>query len=217
MNSTAEHIAQLLLDIKAVTLNVQQPYRYTSGILSPIYCDNRLLISDPEKRLIVLQAFLDVIRAQRLQCDVVAGVATAGIPHAAWIADRLQKPMVYVRKKAKEHGMNNVIEGECQAGQTALLIEDLISTGGSSVQAGLSLREHGATVTDCIAIFSYQIEKAMTRFAATQITLHTLSNFTALVDVAARDGYITNDQKKIVLEWQQDPAGWEAKHFTSHE
>src|SRR5262245_52524696 len=119
-------IAQLLLEIKAVALNVKQPFRFASGILSPIYCDNRLIISYPEKRKIIIDAFLQIIKEKNLNYDVVAGTATAGIPHAAWIAERLNKPMIYVRSKAKEHGKKNLVEGLLQKGQKVLVVEDLV-------------------------------------------------------------------------------------------
>lgn len=206
--SQAETIAKHLLDIKAVVLNVEKPFKYTSGILSPIYCDNRLIMSYPEIRTEVINAFLNLIKENNLTFDVIAGTATAGIPHAAWLADRLNKPMIYVRGSAKGHGKQNQIEGKIEKGQTALVVEDLISTGGSSVSAGLAIREEGATVTDCIAIFSYQMQKAKQQFKDAKINLHTLSDFSTLMDVAERDGYITAEQKTIALAWNNDPAGW---------
>jgi orotate phosphoribosyltransferase len=207
MNQSQE-IAKLLLEIKAITLNLREPYRYTSGILSPIYCDNRLIISYPEKRQIIINAFLSVIKKNNLACDVVAGTATAGIPHAAWIADRLNLPMVYVRSEAKKHGKQNQVEGLLKKNQRALVVEDLISTGGSSIAAGLALRAAQATVTDCIAIFNYQLATAQKKFADANITLHTLSDFNTLIDVATTAGYITAEEKSQALLWNQDPTNW---------
>ena len=201
-------IAKLLLDIKAVTLNVQQPYHYTSGILSPIYCDNRLVISYPEKRHQIIDAFLQRIHQNQLSVDVIAGTATAGIPHAAWIADRLNKPMVYVRSRSKAHGKQNKIEGKLEKGQRALVIEDLISTGTSAVSAGLALRTAGAVVTDCIAIFSYQMTAAEQQFSNAGIRPLTLSNFSTLIEVAAQEGYINPEEKKSALTWNKDPEHW---------
>ncbi|MDP3971271.1 MAG: orotate phosphoribosyltransferase [bacterium] len=209
--NTAKEIAKILLEIKAVTLNVKEPYRYTSGILSPIYCDNRLIMSYPDKRQIVIDAFLNLIKTNNLNFEVLAGTATAGIPHAAWLSDRLNQPMIYVRGKSKEHGKQNQIEGKLNKGQKSLVVEDLISTGGSSVDAGLALREAGAEVTDCIAIFTYQMKKAEDLFQEAKIEIHTLSNFATLIDVAEEEGYITEDEKKTALEWNQDPAGWGKK------
>lgn len=207
MNQAIE-IAKLLLDIKAVTLNLQNPFRYTSGLLSPIYCDNRLLISYPEKRKIVIDAFLQLIEKNRLSFDVVAGTATAGIPHAAWIADRLDLPMLYVRNKTKAHGMQNQIEGHFKKGQKALIVEDLISTGKSSVAAGLTLRESDATVTDCIAIFSYQLPQAKQNFSDAHMNCYTLSNFNTLIEVAVAEGYINETEKQKALAWNKDPGQW---------
>ncbi len=209
--SLAEQIAKILLEIKAVTLNVKQPYRYTSGILSPIYCDNRLVISYPEKRQQVIQAFIQLIENQALEFDVVAGTATAGIPHAAWIAEHFNKPMVYVRGKAKGHGKQNQIEGHLTPGQKALVIEDLVSTGGSSVDAGLALRDAGATVTDCLAIFTYQLATSIDAFQKAEIKLHTLTNFPSLLGVAVNEHYISEAEKNIAAAWNQDPNGWEKK------
>lgn len=213
MNS-AENIAKILLEIKAVTLSMFPPYQYTSGIFSPIYCDNRLIISYPDKRKIVLDAFLDIIDSEKIKFDVVAGTATAGIPHAAWIADKLNKPMVYVRNQAKEHGKNNQIEGKLESGQTVLVIEDLVSTGGSSVKAGLALREAGAKVNNCIAIFSYEMESAKKQFSESNIKLNTLSNFSTLINVAVNEGYIPEQDKNTVLEWSKDPEAWGNIHGT---
>lgn len=204
----AEKIAGLLLDIEAVTLNVKEPYRYTSGILSPIYCDNRLIMSYPDKRKTVIAAFLEMIKEADLKFDTVAGTATAGISHAAWISDRLELPMQYVRGKAKEHGKTNQIEGKLVKGKTALVVEDLISTGGSSVAAGLALREAGAVVTDCVAIFTYQMKKAEDQFAEANIAIHALSNFATLMEVAVSKNVITEEEKQTALAWNQDPAGW---------
>lgn len=206
--SQSTEIAKLLLKIKAVTLSPSQPYRYSSGILSPVYCDNRLIISYPDKRRVVTDAFLTLIEKNNLSFDVLAGTAIAGIPHAAWIADRLNKPMVYVRIKTKEHGKQNLIEGKLESGQNTLIVEDLISSGSSSVSAGLALRESNATVTDCVAIFTYQMKKAKKAFSDAGIRLHTLSDFSTLIDVAIKEGYINEQEKTQVLAWSQDPIKW---------
>lgn len=206
--NTSKHIAKLLLEIQAVTLNVQEPYRYSSGILSPIYCDNRLIMSYPEKRAQVIGAFAELIQERSLHFDLLAGVATAGIAHAAFLADRLNLPMAYVRDKAKGHGKENQIEGKVEKGQTALVVEDLVSTGGSSVAAALALREAGVVVTDCLAIFTYEMEKAKEQFVEANIQLHTLSNFSTLIEVAAEEGYITQEEKEIARAWNQNPAEW---------
>lgn len=205
-------IAKLLLDIHAVMLNVEEPFRYTSGMLSPIYCDNRLIISYPQKREQVIQAFLDLIEEKELDYDVIAGIATAGIPHAAWIADRLHAPMVYVRSKAKEHGRKNQIEGHCEEGAHVLLVEDLISTGGSSLAAGEAVRNEGGVVMDCIAIFTYEMDKAKQAFTDAHVRLHTLTHFHTLVSVAVEEGYVNAVDAEKILEWNRDPEGWGKKH-----
>lgn len=207
MNQAIE-IAKLLLDIKAITLNLKEPYRYTSGLLSPIYCDNRLIISYPDKRKIVIDAFLHLIKKNQLKFDVVAGTATAGIPHAAWIADRLNLPMVYVRDKAKVYGKKNQIEGRLQNGQKALIVEDLISIGKSSITAGLALRRCESWVTDCVAIFSYQLPQAMKNFSEAYINYYTLSNFNTLIEVAVEKNYISEKEKKKALAWSKNPEKW---------
>lgn len=207
----AHAIAKLLLEINAVALNVKIPFRYSSGMLSPIYCDNRLIISYPEKRTQVIDAFIECIRENELVYDTVGGTATAGIPYAAWIADRLQKPMLYIRAKAKGHGKKNQIEGKLDAGQRVLVVEDLVSTGASSVRAGLAVREVGGVVTDCVAIFTYQMASATTQFAEAQMRLHTLTNFSVLLEVAVSSGTITEQEKGIALEWSANPQGWGKK------
>ena len=145
--TTQERIAEILLNVGAVTLNVAEPFTYSSGMRSPIYCDNRLLISHPQERQEVIQAFLEVLEKEGVDADVIAGTATAGIPHAAWIAQALDKPMIYIRDKAKGHGKGNQIEGLVSEGASAVIIEDLISTGGSSIRAAIAAREAGSGVT----------------------------------------------------------------------
>lgn len=201
-------VAKLLLEVKAVSLNLDEPFRYASGILSPIYCDNRIIISHPAQREQVVEAFISVVREHNLEFDVVAGTATAGIPHAAWIAERLGKPMIYVRGQQKGHGKKNKIEGEFEKGAKVIIVEDLVSTGGSAINAGLAVRDAGGVVTDCLAIFTYEMEKAMKRFKKAEIVLHTLTNFSTLVNVASLTGYIPEEEADKVLAWNMDPEGW---------
>lgn len=207
MNQATE-IAKILLDIKAVTLNLREPYRYSSGLLSPIYCDNRLIISYPEKRKRVIDALLHLIEENHLQFDVIAGTATAGIPHAAWIADRLNLPMVYVRDKSKIHGKKNQIEGNLEQGQKVLVVEDLISIGESAIAASLALCQF-ATVKDCITIFSYQLSNAQQNFANANLNYYTLSDFKTLIKVAVAEGYITEEERQKALAWNKDPKNWD--------
>ena len=201
-------IAALLLDINAITLNPNTPFTFASGIQSPIYCDNRLVISHVKEREQLIEAFLDTIEIQHLSYDVIAGTATAGIPHAAWIADRLKKPMVYVRSSAKGHGKQNKIEGSITAGQTALVIEDLISTGRSAVDAAIALKSIGAKVTDCIAIFSYQMPAALSLFSEQAIALHTLSDMNHLLHIAKKRCTLSDKDYRLIQQWQENPNGW---------
>ena len=206
MNRAIE-IAKILLDTKAVSVNLQEPYLYSSGLLSPIYCDNRLVISYPKKRKIVISALLDLIEENNLRFDVIAGAATAGIPHAAWISDRLNLPMVYVRNKAKSYGKQNKIEGNLNQGQKVLVVEDLISVGKSAIAASLVLRQF-ATVKDCITIFSYQLSKAQQNFSKANLNYYTLCDFKTLIKVAVAEGYITEEERKRALAWNNDPENW---------
>ncbi|MFH1127246.1 MAG: orotate phosphoribosyltransferase [archaeon] len=207
----AEDTAKILLEIKAVTLDSEKPYRYASGILSPIYCDNRILISDVTKREKIISFFIQKIKENNLKFDIVAGVATAGIPHAAWIAEKLKKPMIYIRSSAKDHGKHNLIEGRLEKWKKVLVIEDLISTGGSTIDAVNAVREASGIVTDCMAIFTYDMKKAIDRFEEADCTLHTLSSFSILIDVAGKKDYLNKDAKEKVLKWNKDPAGWGKK------
>lgn len=204
----SQEIAKTLLKIKAVKLNLDEPFRYTSGILSPIYCDNRLLISYPDARKQVLNGFLKLIQDNNLQCDLIVGTATAGIPHAAWLADRLNLPMAYVRGSAKAHGLKNQIEGKIEPGQKALVIEDLISTGGSAIGACKALEESDVDVVACLAIFNYQLEVATTQFYEAGINLYTLCNFTTLLDVAEKEQYINAQARAAAAKWTEDPENW---------
>jgi orotate phosphoribosyltransferase len=202
-----EKIAEVLLRVKAVTLSPGKPYTYASGIRSPIYCDNRILISHVVERKEVVDAFLEMI--EELEFDVIAGTATAGIPWAAWVASKLDKPMVYIRGKAKEHGKGNQIEGGLSSGQKVLVVEDLISTGGSSREAVDAVRAAGCEVVACAAIFTYEMKKATAKFE--DIKLMTLTKFSTLVEVANKTDYIDEEQKQNILEWNKDPEGWADK------
>ena len=209
---TPTDIAQLLLAIKAVTINTQEPFQYTSGMLSPIYCDNRKIISYPTQRSQIIQTFLSLIKQNHLDADVIAGTATAGIPHAAWIADHLNLPMVYVRNQKKAHGKKKNIEGQLQPGQRVLLIEDLISTGQTIINASASLREAGAIVHDCVAIFSYQFPLTQAALSTAHIKTHLLSHFMPLIDTALTEHYLNQEEKAAVLAWQKNPTDWSRQY-----
>ncbi|CAI6020926.1 orotate phosphoribosyltransferase [Cohnella sp. JJ-181] len=198
-------IAGALLDIGAVSLRPQDPFTWTSGIKSPIYCDNRLTMSYPAIRRTVAEGFAAVIRDKYPDCEAVAGIATGGIPHAAWIADILGLPMLYVRDKAKGHGKTNQIEGHFKPGQKVVLIEDLISTGGSSLKAAVAVRDAGCEVQGVIAIFTYQFQNALDAFAAESVPLDTLSNYSALIEVALARGAVREEDVALLQAWRQDP------------
>lgn len=207
-NSVQSKVASLLLKNKAVVLSPDDPFTYASGIKSPIYCDNRVLISSVDGRQQIVDAFLDLIEKENLYFDVVAGTATAGIAWAAWIADALSKPMVYIRSKAKEHGKGNQIEGRLPPESSVLLVEDLISTGGSSLSAIHALKEAEANVKACVAIFTYEMKKADQSFQQENIPVHTLSKFSVLVEEALRQGEISVSQKELISTWNKNPENW---------
>jgi len=203
-----EQIAAHLLRIKAVALRPQQPFTWTSGIKSPIYCDNRLTMSYPEVRELIADSFATVIRDRYPETEVIAGTATAGIPHAAWVAQKLNLPMAYVRDKAKGHGKENQIEGLIKEGQKVIVIEDLISTGGSSIKAAKAVEQAGAAPLAVLAIFSYQLDKATEAFAEAGVKLESLSNYTALMEVALHEGAIQESELELLRSWRQDPASF---------
>ncbi|GGG90017.1 orotate phosphoribosyltransferase [Paenibacillus radicis (ex Gao et al. 2016)] len=198
-------IAAKLLEIEAVALRPNEPFTWTSGIKSPIYCDNRLTMSYPAIRDLIAEGFAAVIRENYPDAEVIAGTSTAGIPHAAWVSQKLNLPMVYIRDKAKGHGKQNQIEGKIQPGQKVVVIEDLISTGGSSLKAGLAVREAGAEVLAVLAIFTYQFESASAAFAAENMPLETLSNYTALIQTALEAGKVESGDVELLQSWRQAP------------
>ncbi|MGG6309959.1 orotate phosphoribosyltransferase [Paenibacillus macerans] len=201
-------IAGSLLEIGAVALRPHQPFTWTSGIKSPIYCDNRLTMSYPAIRDQIAESFASLIREAYPDAEVIAGTATAGIPHAAFAAQKLGLPMAYIRDKAKGHGKENQIEGLIKPGQKVVVIEDLISTGGSSLKAALAVRDAGAEPLAVLAIFSYQLDKAVQAFAEADVPLQTLSNYTALIDVAIERGEIKPEDLALLQSWRQDPASF---------
>ncbi len=203
-----EEIAKILLDTRAVTLSPRAPYKYASGILSPIYCDNRLLMSYPERRRVIIENFKRIIQENNIEFDVVAGTATAGIPWAAWLAAEYNKPMIYVRSTKKVYGKENTMEGKLNPGQKVLIIEDLVSTGKSSVGAVGAARTAGGIVSHCLAIFSYELEKSKNSFEEKNCKLISLCNFSTLVPIAVESNYINEEEKDTVLEWNKNPKEW---------
>ena len=202
----AKQVARELLKIKAVKLSPQTPFTWASGILSPIYCDNRIVLSHPSARDVVKKAFVEM--SQTFDFEVVAGVATAGIPHGALLADAIGKPFIYVRDKAKGHGRQNQIEGEVKAGQKILVIEDLISTGGSSIKAIHALKEIDCEVVGTLAIFSYLFQEATDVFQAENVPLATLSNYDALLEEAVLLNYINENDLETLRNWRKNPKKW---------
>ena len=201
-------IEELLLKIKAVKLNPNNPFTYASGIKSPVYCDNRVIISYPEEREFVRDLFVKKIKQSNIEFDIVAGTATAGIPHAAWIADFFKKPMIYVRSSKKTHGKENTIEGVLQKGKKVILIEDLLSTGGSSINAVKEIRGNGGII-DCIfAIFSYEMKKCSENLKKENCFAEVLGNISNILTIAVKSGYISKEESQIILEWKEDPENW---------
>jgi len=201
MNIAAE-VAKRLLQIKAIKLSPQTPFTWASGILSPIYCDNRIILSHPEVRTFVKNAFADC--AQKFpKFDKIAGVATAGIPHGALLADALNVPFIYVRDKAKAHGRQNQIEGALSKGEKVLVIEDLISTGGSSLRAIDALVNAGADVVGIAAIFTYGFDKAKNAFEKAGYQLETLSNYDILINEALKTNFIEASDVQLLKNWRQ--------------
>ena len=205
-------LAQKLLQIKAIKLSPSEPFTWASGIKSPIYCDNRVTLSYPEIRTFVKIA-LSTLSEQLEDYDTVAGVATAGIAHGALIADYIKKHFIYVRSKAKDHGRENLIEGDFSRAKKVLVVEDLISTGGSSIQAVKALRAEGIEVVGVIALFSYEFEKAKKNFEAANCPYLTVSGYRTMLTQAKKTNYITDEEYATLQDWSKDPSGWFDTHF----
>ena len=207
---TAQKVAALLFESGAITFRTSRPFKFTSGILSPVYSDNRLLISDVKKREGITDFFIERIKKLK-KFDVIAAVATAGIPHASFVAQKLKLPLVYVRTSKKGHGLENQVEGRIKRGQTALVIEDLVSTGQSSTQAVKALRKLGANADNLLAIFTYNLNAANENFKKNKINFQALCSLETAVGVAKENGYLKKEQVKTILEWAKDPKNWAKK------
>jgi len=205
--STASNIARRLLEVGAVKLAPQAPFTWASGLRSPIYCDNRVLLSYPAIRSEVIEG-LKELSSNFEEIYGIAGVATAGIPHGALLADRLNLPFVYIRSKAKEHGRQNQIEGRVEPGKRYLVVEDLVSTGGSSLKAIDALKAAGGNVAGAVAIFSYEFPAAIRAFELAEVPLATISGYSILLQEAAEHDYITLNEAKELANWRQDPRAW---------
>jgi len=210
MNSQtiAAETAAYLLKIQAVKLSPQQPFTWASGIQSPIYCDNRLTLSYCDVRNYIKNSFATIIQEKYPAIDIIAGVATGGIAHGALVADLLQKPFIYVRSSAKAHGLGNMVEGDLKAGDKVLVIEDLISTGGSSLAAVESLRQQGADIVGLGAIFTYGFQRAADAFAAANCPYFTLSNYATVLDIALKNQYIAAEEIENLMQWYKAPESW---------
>lgn len=213
LTQNKEESAEILLKIGAVTLDIKKLYRYVSGILSPIYTDCRLLMSHPKEWERIIDSMINVIVNEIgiQNIDIIAGTATAGISHAAYIAKKLNLPMIYVKSTAEGHGKRTKVEGHLKTGDKVLIIEDLISTGGSCISSAKTIREAGGVVDFCLAIFDYEIEISKKSFKQEKIKLIVLTDFDTLVDVAIKQNYIMPKEKNMILEWAKDTSGWGKK------
>ncbi|MCG8540515.1 MAG: orotate phosphoribosyltransferase [Clostridia bacterium] len=202
----SKEIAKHLLEIQAVTIkDTSNLFTWASGIKSPIYCDNRLTMSYPRVRNTIAEAFKEVIEREFPEAGIIAGTATAGIPHAAWVSEKMDLPMVYVRSTAKGHGKQNQIEGRLFEGKKVVLIEDLLSTGGSSMKAVKALREAGAQVIGVVAIFSYNFQSVDDLFKEEDTQYKTLTSYDILLPIAVEMGYVKKENLELLKQWSKDP------------
>jgi orotate phosphoribosyltransferase len=208
VSDTAHTIAEALLKIGAIKLNTDKPFTWSSGWKSPIYCDNRLSLSFPEVRTLVKDSLVHAIRKYFPKTEGIAGVATAGIPQGALVADALKLPFVYVRPKPKDHGMENLIEGKVEKGQRVVVLEDLVSTGGSSLKAAEALQEAGFKIEGMMSVFTYGFDVATNNFEKAKIELVCLSDYMHLVEFALKNNQITNEQLTYLKAWSVDPSNW---------
>lgn len=205
---TAVQTAKSLLQVKAIKLNNENPFTWASGRKSPIYCDNRVTLSYPEVRTFIRQQFVETITECFSDCDVIAGVATGGIAQGVLVAQDLCKPFAYVRAEQKSHGLTNQIEGDVRDGQSVIVVEDLVSTGKSSLNAVKALRDRGCKVKGMVAIFTYGLDVAIKSFAEAKVELHTLTNYNTLIAVARDENYITNEEMASLADWRMNPEKW---------
>lgn len=208
MNNTSEAVAKILLELNAISLNPKKPFRYASGMLSPVYTDCRVLMGYPDKRRQIRDFYISAIEDSGVTFGVVAGTATAGIPHAAWIADKLNLPMVYVRGKVKDHGKENLMEGIIKPGQKAIIIEDLVSTGESAINSVNAVRVAGGEVSDIFSIINYGFKKAEENFKSNNLKLISLTTFQDVVEQAQKMDHISKEEMRLILDWTSDPITW---------
>jgi len=208
LNEVEQKIAESLLQIKAIKLQPKNPFTWASGWKSPIYCDNRITLSHPAIRTYIRQQLSQLIQEEFGTVEMISGVATAGIPQGVLVAQDLGLPFTYVRSSAKDHGRQNLIEGEVVSGQRVVVVEDLISTGKSSLQAVEALREAGCNVVGLVSIFTYRFDQAVENFAAAKCPFFSLCNYDALIKVAVTNGYVLESDVALLEEWRKDPSAW---------
>ena len=204
----AKNCAKYLLNIKAVKLSPSEPFTWASGLKSPIYCDNRKTLSYPVVRTAIRDGLASIVKTYYPDAEVIAGVATGAIAQGALVAELLNLPFVYVRSEEKKHGLTNIVEGVAEAGQKVVVIEDLVSTGQSSLKAAQALRDMNCDVLGMVAIFTYNLPVANQRFEEAELSLHTLTDYAVLVEEAVNEGYVQADEMETLNQWSKDPAAW---------
>jgi len=206
--SVAQQLAKISLEIGAIKINPKNPFTWASGYQMPLYNDNRMLLGNASHRTLIAEGMQAIIQKENVRVDTVAGVATAGIPHATSLANLIQLPLIYVRSSPKEHGMKNQVEGILKPGQAVVVVEDLISTGGSALKAVDTVREAGGVVEHCFGIFGYGFPEAKERFEKSQCQLHTLLDLDSLLQLAVKEGRISPEEKQVVDIWRKSPFDW---------
>lgn len=208
MESTQIEVTKKLLQINTLKIQPSSPFTWASGWISPIYCDNRKILSYPETRTLIRDKFVEVIREKYPQAEVIAGVATGAIAHGVLVADQLGLPFIYIRSKPKDHGLENLIEGDLKSGQKVVVVEDLVSTGISSLKAVEAVNNFGGEVIGMVSIFTYNFPQAKENFRKAGIELTPLSRYQILIDLALEMGEITKEEVESLMEWREDPANW---------
>jgi orotate phosphoribosyltransferase len=208
MNNFQLEVTKKLLEINTIKIQPSSPFTWASGWLSPIYCDNRKILSYPETRTFICDQFVRIIKEKYPQVEIIAGVATGAIAHGALVAEKLGLPFIYVRSKPKDHGLENLIEGDLKVGQKVVIIEDLVSTGGSSLKAAEALSDFGGDILGMLAIFTYDFPVATENFNKAGIELTTLSNYQTLINLALDMGEVDEDEMESLQSWRKNPSVW---------
>ena len=211
MERTQIEVTKKLLEIDTIKIQPLSPFTWASGWKSPIYCDNRKILSFPETRSFIRDKFVEIIQNKYPEAEVIAGVATGAIAHGVLVADKLRLPFIYIRSKPKGHGLENLIEGDLKPGQKVVVIEDLVSTGESSLKAAEAVNNFGGEVIGMLSIFTYNFDIAKEKFKKANIELTSLSRYQVLIDTALETGEISKDQVETLMEWREDPANWGKK------